>query len=343
MSIKLSICIPTYNRVNQLQACLKTLIPQVAALPTGLVEIVIVNNASPDNTEQFIAELSKEYSFVRAYNNPTNWGIDGNTAKCIEYAAGEYMALLSDDDYYLDSQVEQILDRVSKQDYCLIRLNFHSFLEDMYTPYQTFHNEEDVVFPRASEMLTFFHGGHYSGVIYRSELAKQALAKMLALRPLTNTGRSRGIYGEVEIRIIMTSDLPAYFIGKRKLATTIPTSLDYAGLEHICLDYLRSSERIYLDGVIPRAEFERRKQETIGRLPQMIVTFTPSMRNDDIARVTQGLNQYLRNDRRYAWISLPLLYLARLNFVKIIFVLVRRIARVIKRTLIRRSGILVMR
>jgi len=340
---KLSICIPTYNRLSDLKTCLGFVIPQVSEELAAAVEIVIVNNASTDGTEQFITALSKQYSFLRAFSNSTNLGIDGNTAKCIEYAAGEYIALLSDDDYYLAGQVQQILDVVAQHDYCLIRLNFYTFLEDIYTPYQTFRGEIDVVFPRAPEMLTFFHGGHYSGVIYRAELAKQALAKMLALRPLTNTGRSRGIYGEVEIRIIMTSDLPAYFIGKRRLATTIPASLDYAGLEHICLEYLQVIERIYQDGVIPYAEFERRKQETVGRLPQMIITFAPAMSPHDIARVTQGLDHYLRGDLRYTWVCRPMLYLAQLAIVRGVFTLIHRIARIVKRSVIRRSGILIHR
>lgn len=343
MGLKLSVCIPTYNRVNSLKACLGTLIPQVAVLPSGLVEIVIVNNASTDSTEQFINTLPGPYPFIRVFSNPSNLGIDGNTAKCIEYAQGEYTALLSDDDFYLEGQVEQILDVVSRQDYCLIRLNFHTYLEDMHRPYQTFAGEQDVAFPRASEMLTFFHGGHFSGVIYRSELAKQALTKMLAIRPLSNTGRSRGIFGEVEIRIITTSDLPAYFIGKRKLATTIPKSLDYAGLEHICLDDVQGFERLYMDGVITLDELERRKRQTIARLPQMIVTFAPGMSNADIARVTEKLNQYLWSDLKYRLISLPMLYLARLPLVKRIFAIFHRTARLVKRSVIRKSGVLVHR
>jgi hypothetical protein len=192
-------------------------------------------------------------------------------------------------------------------------------------------------------MLSFFHGGHFSGVIYRSDLAKQALSKMLSIRPLSNTGRSRGIYGEVEIRIITTSDLPAYFIGKRRLATTIPRSLDYAGLEHICLDYILVLERMYQDGVIPLTEFERRKRETVGRLPQMIVTFTPGMNNADIARITDELDHYLHDDIKFRLVSLPLLHLARLTAVKKAFALIRRIARLIKRSVIRMSGILIHR
>jgi glycosyltransferase involved in cell wall biosynthesis len=343
LGIKLSICIPTYNRLAELKANLALLIPQVAAQPTGTVEIVIVNNASTDGTAEFIDALPGEYAFVRVFHNPTNLGIDGNTAKCIEHAAGEYTALLSDDDFYLEGQVAEILSVVSKRDYCLIRLNFHNYLEDVHTPYQTFASEKDVFIPNAASMLTFFHGGHFSGVIYRSELAKQALGKMLTLHPLAQTGRSFGVYGEVETRIITTSSLPAYFVGKRRLATTIPPTLDYAGIEHICYDYLQSSERMLRDGVIPAQEFERRRRETNGRLPQMIVTFAPRMTAQDIDRATAGLNVYLRDELRYRFVSMPLLYIGRFRVGKGVYTLTHKIARWFKRTILYRSKVLVLR
>ena len=348
MSIKLSICIPTFNRLDDLKTCLGFLAPQTAAAPTGQVEIVIVNNASTDGTKGFIEELASQHSFVRAFHNPQNVGWDGNTAKCIEYAQGEYTALLSDDDFYLEGQVEQILDVLSQREYALIRLNFHTYLENVYQPYQTFQPEKDVFFSNAYEMYDlrrFQNGGHFSGIIYKSDLAKKALAEMMETEPAHASipERARGVYAELELRIAKTTQLPAYFIGRRLLATSIPKAIPYSGLEHIILDFLRGGERLLTIGVISRDEFELRRERALRSLPQMIVTFTPAMSAADIIRATNELNEYFGNDFRFRFISRPLLYGARLSIVRRTYKLIHRLARFIKRSVVRRSGVLVLR
>jgi glycosyltransferase involved in cell wall biosynthesis len=346
MNVKLSICIPTYNRLAELKTNLNFVLPQVAASPAGSVEIVIVNNASTDGTTEFIETLPGQYPFIRVFHNSTNLGFDGNTAKCIEYAAGEYAALLSDDDFYLEGQVKNILKIIAQQPYALIRLNYHTFLEDPHIPYQTFQPEKDVLFEHATEMYDihrFHNGGHFSGIIYRSELAKEALAKMLAAAPLTIAERSRGVYGELELRIAKTTTLPARFIGVRRLATSIPKTLSYAGLEHICLDHLRIYDAWLSHGVITPEEFQIQKDVAIARLPQMIVTFTPRMTTPDIVRVTAGLSAYLQEDPRYRLVSLPLLYIGRFRIGKGIYTLIHRIARWVKRTILYKLKVLVLR
>jgi len=340
---KLSICIPTCNRLNDLKTCLGWLLPQVAAAPAGQVEVVIVDNASSDGTPEYLDGLPGQYPFVRVFHNPRNLGFDGNTARCIECANGEYTALLSDDDFYLDGQVENILRVLAERDYALVRLNYHTFLEDARRPYQTFQPERDVFFPRAADLLNFFHGGHFSGIIYRSELAKATLAHMLARAPLDGQERARGVYVELELRIAKSSELPAYFIGRRLLATSIPRALNYAALENICLDHMRFHARLLAEGVITPAEYERNKQITLKRLPQMIVTFTPGMSRAEIVRVTQGLRQYLGDAWRFRLICVPLLFIGQLAPGKALYALARRLGRLIKRGIVYRTGLLVRR
>jgi hypothetical protein len=346
MALKLSICIPTYNRLAELKTNLDLLLPQAQDAPVGTVEVVIVDNASTDGTREFLDTLPGRYPFVRVFHNAINLGLDGNTAKCIEHAIGEYAALLSDDDFYLEGQVENILRVIAQGPYALIRLNFHTFLDEPHDPYQTFQPEKDVYFEQAVDMYDVRHfqnGGHFSGIIYRSELAKEALAEMLAATPLTVAERSRGVYGELERRIARTTKLPAYFVGARRLATTIPKTLSYAGLEHICLDFLSIHETWLSHGVITPEEFQVQKDVTVARLPQMIVTFTPGMATADIVRVTAGLSAYLHDDPRFRLVSLPLLYIGRFRLGKGMYTLAHRAARWVKRGIVRRSKVLVLR
>lgn len=96
MNIKLSIAIITYNRCSQLleaiESCCDCILPEEC-------EIVIVDNASTDNTE----------STIRLYmqNNPTrriiydkqksNLGVGGGRARAFELSSGKYVYFMDDD------------------------------------------------------------------------------------------------------------------------------------------------------------------------------------------------------------------------------------------------------
>ena len=59
-----SICIPTYNRCKYLESSLKKYIEE-PEFQTGLVEIVISDNASTDNTEILCRKYASEYSNIK--------------------------------------------------------------------------------------------------------------------------------------------------------------------------------------------------------------------------------------------------------------------------------------
>ncbi|WP_295679033.1 glycosyltransferase family 2 protein [uncultured Fibrobacter sp.] len=74
------------------------------------IELIVVDDASPESIE----EITKGFndSRIRYYRNATNLGKDDpskNWNKCLEYAKGEYFALLCDDDTYEPTFVEEML------------------------------------------------------------------------------------------------------------------------------------------------------------------------------------------------------------------------------------------
>ena len=333
MSIKLSICIPTYNRINELRGCLEFLLPQAAIQPAGRVEVVIIDNASSDGTREFIDTLPARYPFIRVFHNPANLGFDGNSAKCVKYADGEYTALLSDDDRYLDGQVAAILDVVSRQDYALLALNYYSFIKDIRRPYQTYAPEEDVSFNQARDLINYLTVGHFSGLVYRSALAKEFLKTILAHEPLTNSDRSRGIYFEVALRLAYSATLPAYFIGKRRLAAKIPASVDYAEIQNIGVDNCRFFTKLYREGVISSQDLAYRYTLVTQLLPQLTIRCAPSMTVAEIKRVTSELKNYLGNEKEFNRKCLPLLRAAQYTPVRWLYQVSYSSARFLKRSI----------
>jgi glycosyltransferase involved in cell wall biosynthesis len=86
----LSICIPTYNGAHFLKVTLEALLPQVAEVEK-LVEVLVVDDVSPDNTPE-VAEAARKYGPFRYIRNQTNLGIIKNEINAaIKHATGEYI------------------------------------------------------------------------------------------------------------------------------------------------------------------------------------------------------------------------------------------------------------
>lgn len=116
-NFKLTIAIPTYNRYELLKQTLDSVLKQV--LDNNLIEIIVVDNASTDNT----ANLMKEYPLVKYIKNDINKGIDFNINKCVFESSGKYVHILSDDDLLVDGALQKILSIINDEDIDFAFLN----------------------------------------------------------------------------------------------------------------------------------------------------------------------------------------------------------------------------
>ena len=104
--IKLSICIPTYNRAQHLSNCLQSLISM--RRPKGFqFEICISDNGSNDNTKE-IVDKAKEDIDINYSNNKSNLGIARNFLKVVSMAKGEFVWLIGDDDLLLPHTLDTL-------------------------------------------------------------------------------------------------------------------------------------------------------------------------------------------------------------------------------------------
>lgn len=81
-----SICIPTYNRAPYLKKCLDSLVCQ-PEFQQGLVEIVVSDNASTDDTEKVVHNYQTQHSNIKFYKNTKNLGFQ-NLGIVIAHAKG---------------------------------------------------------------------------------------------------------------------------------------------------------------------------------------------------------------------------------------------------------------
>lgn len=98
-SPELSVCIPTYNAARFLPDAIGSVMHQ------GLddFEIVIVDNASEDDTQALITRLSNPH--IRYFRNPENLGPHHSFMRCLSEARGTYIKPLCADDAFVDEVV----------------------------------------------------------------------------------------------------------------------------------------------------------------------------------------------------------------------------------------------
>jgi len=95
---KLSVIVPVYNVEQYIKKCLESLINQTCSD----MEILVVNDGSPDNSQKIIDEYHEKYPNLIVPLLKENGGLGDARNYGIEHAKGDYLAFVDSDDY-LDS------------------------------------------------------------------------------------------------------------------------------------------------------------------------------------------------------------------------------------------------
>lgn len=94
----LSIAIPTFNRASYLKENLKAILEQIESYKT-IVEILVNDNASTDDTKMIVQNLSTKYNYPIKYHRlKKNVTSKENFTNVVSRAKGKYLFLLGDDD-----------------------------------------------------------------------------------------------------------------------------------------------------------------------------------------------------------------------------------------------------
>ena len=113
-SMKFTIGIPAYK-----SAFLKQCIDSVLAQTYLDFELIIVNDASPENIDEIVQ--SYQSSKIRYYRNQKNFGaanVVDNWNKCLSFANGEFFILLGDDDVLMPEYLQEFSTLTEKFPIC---------------------------------------------------------------------------------------------------------------------------------------------------------------------------------------------------------------------------------
>lgn len=149
----LTIAVPTYSRAAKLKLLLETLAPQVAALHE--VELLISDNASPDDTQQVIEDQIAAGLRCIYIRNATNIEADPNFLQCYEKARGRYVWIFGDDDVLLPGSLQFIVNLLRSAEYEILYLQPFGFEFDLDERGQRNSSPPVIVYNSAKK---FLHG-----------------------------------------------------------------------------------------------------------------------------------------------------------------------------------------
>ena len=112
---KLTICIPSFNRLEKAKRCVSNLLDQIG---DSEITLQVIDNGSPQN---YIEEFSRVEKFDRAITmgvlsimrNQFNTGMGANFMRSFEVPTGDWLWMVADDDNLRDDAVRSVIDAIN--------------------------------------------------------------------------------------------------------------------------------------------------------------------------------------------------------------------------------------
>lgn len=101
----LSVVLPTYNHAHYLPRALQALVTQ-SVRPA---EIIVVNDASTDETPAILEAFARDFPEVKVITNPVNRRTNESVRIGLAHAHGKYIFCVASDDYVLPGFVEKMV------------------------------------------------------------------------------------------------------------------------------------------------------------------------------------------------------------------------------------------
>ncbi|HET8817577.1 MAG TPA: glycosyltransferase [Pseudidiomarina sp.] len=117
---RVSVYMPTHNRRDLLQRAVES----VQAQTHSEWELIIVNDASTDDTADYLAALAAQDSRIHVLTNETSLGACGSRNRAIEAATGEFVTGLDDDDTFHPQRLEKMVAAFASQ-YAFVCTGFY--------------------------------------------------------------------------------------------------------------------------------------------------------------------------------------------------------------------------
>ena len=107
--MRISVVVPSYNRAHLLKRTLPTYINQ-----EDVIELILVDDCSTDDTEKVVKELQNEYPQIRYFRNQKNSKQPYSNNVGILNAVGDYIYFGDDDSILMPDSIHYLKETILK-------------------------------------------------------------------------------------------------------------------------------------------------------------------------------------------------------------------------------------
>lgn len=122
---KISIILPVYNSEKTLDRCIYSIISQ----SYKNFELIIINDASTDKSEEIIKKYLEKDSRIIFINSEINQGVSKSRNLGIEKAEGELLTFIDSDDFYEEDALKIMHDLILENNVDAVRYSFYRIEE----------------------------------------------------------------------------------------------------------------------------------------------------------------------------------------------------------------------
>jgi len=126
----LSFIVPLYNSAKWLEKCLLSILNQ--DIPESEMEIICVNDGSPDNSAKMAREIGKKHPCIIVLDQE-NQGPSGARNNGMRYATGKYLCFVDPDDYVEPNVYGKLVRQMEEENLDMLRFNYQS-VDENYQP-----------------------------------------------------------------------------------------------------------------------------------------------------------------------------------------------------------------
>jgi len=111
-----SVIMPSYNYEEYISEAIESVLEQTF----DDFELIIIDDASKDNSKKIIQSFDKKNIKIRSFFHKENQGLAKTVNECIKKAKGKYISYFSSDDIWSKEKLEKQLEILEKDEYLIV-------------------------------------------------------------------------------------------------------------------------------------------------------------------------------------------------------------------------------
>ena len=164
--ILITFAVPTYNRADYLQRCINSILQYRGKN----IEVIVQDNASPDNTQAVVEEFLDD-NRIQYYRNETNVGGKKNINSIMKKGKGEYVFILTDDDFLVTGGVEKLILFIKEHQPDCFKTDLIMWKEKSKTAINYSYSKDSVIHSTPQQAAQIFLSSHIiTGLCFKRNL-----------------------------------------------------------------------------------------------------------------------------------------------------------------------------